>query len=145
MFAIRQPRAEDLPALKALLDSSALPSSDLTEEHLAHFIILAQAGRVAGSAGVEVHGEDALLRSLAVETMMRGEGLGSRLLELIEAHAQEHGVRRLYLLTMAADSFFTHHGYEPIARSDVPESIRNTAQFSGICPSSAACLFKPLA
>jgi len=144
MFAIRPPRTEELPALKALLDSSGLPSSDLTEAHLKHFIILGQSGRIAGSIGIEAHGEVGLLRSLAVETMLRGEGYGQRLLELMEERACEEGVRRLYLLTTSADNFFAHHGYEPVARETVPEAIRGTAQFAGVCPASAVCLSKPL-
>jgi amino-acid N-acetyltransferase len=145
MFSIRQPRAADLTALKALLDSNALPSSDLTEQHLEHFIILAQSSRVVGAVGLEVHGESALLRSLAVDTMNRGEGLGARLLELIEAHAQECGVRQLYLLTTSADAFFRHHGYTPIERAEVPKSIQRTKQFTDFCPSNAICLSKTLA
>lgn len=144
MFAIRTPRADDLPALKTLLDNSGLPSSDITEEHLGNFIILGQAGRVAGCVGMEAHGEDALLRSLAVDTMMRGEGYGYRLLELMEQRARDEGVRRLYLLTTSAADFFAHHGYEKIDRASVPEAIRNTTQFAGICPASATCLYKPL-
>lgn len=144
MLTIRPPRPEDLPALRSLLDSCALPTSDLTEEHLKHFIILAQGNRVAGAVGLEMHGEAALLRSLAIDTMMRGEGLGARLLELIEEYAREHGVRRLYLLTTSADHFFAHHGYERIERAGVPEPICNTAQFAGICPVSALCLSKLL-
>ena len=144
MFSIRTPRTDDLPALKVLLDGSGLPSSDLTEAHLPHFIILGQAGRVAGSVGIEVSGDAALLRSLAVDTMMRGEGYGARLLELIEAHARDQGVRRLYLLTTSADNFFMHQGYERTERAGVPEAIRNTTQFAGICPASASCLSKSL-
>lgn len=144
MFAIRPPRADDLPALKALLDASGLPSSDLTEAHLKHFIILGQAGRVAGSVGIEPHGEDALLRSLAVETMLRGEGYGQRLLELMEERARDEGVQRMYLLTTSADNFFHHQGYEPVARDSVPDAIRGTSQFAGLCPASAACLLKTL-
>lgn len=144
MFVIRTPRADDLPALKTLLDSSGLPSSDLTEGHLQHFIILGQAGRVGGSVGMEPFGEDALLRSLAVDTMMRGEGYGNRLLELLETHARDEGVQRLYLLTASADNFFAHHGYERIERASVPEVIRNTAQFAGMCPAGATCLYKSL-
>jgi amino-acid N-acetyltransferase len=144
MFAIRPPRAEDLPALKTLLDSSGLPSSDITEAQLKNFIILGQSGRVAGSIGMEAHGEDALLRSLAVETMMRGEGYGQRLLELMEERAREEGVQRLYLLTTSADNFFAYKGYERVERDSVPESIRNTTQFSGMCPASAICLSKSL-
>ncbi|OWW21944.1 arsenic resistance N-acetyltransferase ArsN2 [Noviherbaspirillum denitrificans] len=144
MFAIRPPRTDDLPALKALLDSSGLPSSDLTEQHLQHFIVLGQAGRIAGSVGIEPHGEDALLRSLAVETMLRGEGYGQRLLELMEERARDGGVQRLFLLTTSADNFFVHQGYEPVARESVPDAIRNTPQFAGLCPDSAVCLSKSL-
>lgn len=144
MFSIRTPRADDLPALKALLDGSGLPSSDLTEAHLPHFIILGQSGRVAGSVGLEVSGDCALLRSLAVDTMMRGEGYGARLVELIEARARDEGIRTLYLLTTSAGNFFAHQGYERIARENVPEAIRNTTQFAGICPASAVCLSKSL-
>lgn len=144
MFAIRPPRSEDLPALKTLLDNSGLPSSDITEAHLQDFIILGQAGRIAGAIGMEAHGEDALLRSLAVETMMRGEGYGLRLLELMEEKARDEGVRRLYLLTTSADNFFRNMGYEAVDRAEVPESIRNTTQFAGLCPASAVCLSKSL-
>jgi len=144
MFAIRTPRPDDLPALTRLLESCGLPTSDLTEDHLKHFIILGQAGRVAGCIGMEVSGQDALLRSLAVDNMMRGEGYGKRLLQLMEARAHDEGVQRLYLLTTSAADFFEHEGYARIDRAGVPESIRNTAQFTGICPSSATCLFKSL-
>lgn len=144
MFAIRTPREEDLPILRTLLDNSGLPSSDLTAAHLDHFIILGQSGRIAGSIGMEVFGEDALLRSLAVDTMMRGEGYGYRLLQLMEERARDAGVRRLYLLTTSAADFFAYHGYAPADRAGVPETIRNTAQFAGICPASATCLSKSL-
>ena len=144
MFAIRPPRADDLPALKTLLDSCGLPSSDLTEQHLKDFIILGQAGRVAGCIGMEQYGEDALLRSLAVDNMMRGEGYGARLLELMEMHARDNGVRTLYLLTTSADNFFEHQGYARIDRASAPEAIRNTTQFAGMCPASAICLSKSL-
>jgi amino-acid N-acetyltransferase len=144
MFAIRTPRPDDLPALTRLLEGCGLPTSDLTEEHLRYFIILGQAGRVAGCIGMEVSGQDALLRSLAVDSMMRGEGYGNRLLQLMEERARDEGVQRLYLLTTSAADFFEHQGYARIDRADVPESIRNTPQFSGICPASAACLYKSL-
>ncbi|WP_420474539.1 arsenic resistance N-acetyltransferase ArsN2 [Noviherbaspirillum sp. ST9] len=144
MFAIRTPRPDDLPALTRLLDSCSLPTSDLTEEHLGHFIILGQAGRVAGCIGMEVSGQDALLRSLAVDPMMRGEGYGNRLLQLMEDRARDEGVQHLYLLTTSAADFFEHQGYVRTDRASAPESIRSTAQFAGVCPSSATCLYKSL-
>lgn len=144
MFSIRTPRPDDLPALKALLAASGLPSEDLTAQHLEHFIVLAQSGRIAGSVGIEKLGQDALLRSLAIDTMTRGEGFGKRLLQEIESHALSNDVRDLYLLTTSADNFFEHHGYQRIDRSTVPDSIRNTRQFALLCPASAICLHKSL-
>lgn len=144
MFSIRTPRPDDLPALKALLAANALPSEDLTAQHLQHFIVLAQSGRIAGSVGIEKLGPDALLRSLAIDTMMRGEGFGKRLLQEIESHALRNDVRDLYLLTTSADNFFEHQGYQRIDRSTVPDSIRNTTQFALLCPASAICLHKSL-
>lgn len=144
MFSIRKPQADDLPSLKTLLATSGLPSEDLTEQHLEHFIILAQGGRVVGSVGIEKMGEEALLRSLAVDVMMRGEGFGKRLLQDIEGHALGNGVHRLYLLTTSADGFFEHHGYQRLDRSAVPESIRSTTQFAHLCPTGALCLYKKL-
>jgi amino-acid N-acetyltransferase len=145
MFAIRAPGAEDLPALKTFLDDCGLPSSDLTVAHLDDFLILSQSRRVLGSIGMEKFGSDALLRSLAIDNVMRGEGLAKRLLEEMESTARDCGVSRLYLLTTSADRFFEHHGYQRIDRSSAPASIQNTTQFASICPASAICLFKPIA
>ncbi|HJV84244.1 MAG TPA: arsenic resistance N-acetyltransferase ArsN2 [Noviherbaspirillum sp.] len=144
MFSIRTSRPDDLPALKTLLATCGLPSEDLTAQHLEHFIVFAQSSRIVASVGIEKLGTDALLRSLAVDPMMRGEGFGNRLLQEIEAHALRHGVRRLYLLTTSADSFFEHHGYQRVERSAVPESIRNTTQYASLCPASAICMCKSL-
>jgi amino-acid N-acetyltransferase len=144
MFSIRTPRSDDFPALKAHLAASGLPSEDLSEQHLEHFIVLAQSGRIAGSVGIEKLGTDALLRSLAVDTMMRGEGFGKRLLQEIESYALHNDVRDLYLLTTSADNFFEHHGYDRVDRSTVPDAIRNTTQFALLCPTSAICLHKSL-
>jgi amino-acid N-acetyltransferase len=77
--------------------------------------------------------------------MMRGEGFGARLLEEIETHARAIGVRRLYVLTTSATSFFEYHGYQRIDRTEAPAEIQNTAQFAQLCPASAICLFKSLA
>lgn len=144
MFVIRPSRPEDLAAIKTLLEDCGLPHQDLTEEHLKHFIVLAQSGRVFGSVGLEIFDSDALLRSLSVDLMLRGDGLGKRLLEEIEAYARNRGVDNLYLLTISAASFFAHHGYQQVDRSDVPMSIKNTAQFSELCPAGSTCMFKTL-
>lgn len=133
----------DAPALRALLDAAALPVDDLSIE--AHEYVLAHAGAaLVGSAGVEPCGEAALLRSLAVEPAWRRQGLGAALFERAAARAQLRGARTAYALTTTAERFCLAHGFERVARAEVPPSIAATPQFRSLCPSSAACFRRRL-
>jgi hypothetical protein len=49
-----------------LLASAELPSEDLTDGHLEHFFCVGNASTPHGLIGLELHEEDALLRSLVV-------------------------------------------------------------------------------
>ncbi len=137
-------RAEDREAVIALVAGSGLHVEDLTEEMLRDFIVARKAGELAGVVGLEVHGPDALVRSLAVSEACRGRGLGSKLAASAEKAARSRGVSTLYLLTMTAEGFFTGRGYEIWDRSRAPEPIRATAEFSRLCPDSAVCMRKSL-
>lgn len=135
------------PALAAaveLLQQVGLPTSDLTEQHLAHFFFCGPADAPAGLVGLELHGGDALLRSLAVAPSAQRTGLGAALLAHGERQASARGVRSLYLLTTTAATFFEKHGYRAIAREACPQSIRASAEFSRLCPASATVLVKRL-
>jgi amino-acid N-acetyltransferase len=112
---------------------------------LAHFLVARDAaGALVGACGLEPHGRIALLRSLVVAPAWRGRGLAKRLVETIEQRAQGFALDELYLLTTTAADFFAHIGYRVIRRDAVPPVLRSTAQFSQLCPASAACLAKTL-
>jgi hypothetical protein len=49
-----------LLAAKELLESVALPSSDLTEQHLEHFLYCGPADEFTGLVGLEIYGPHAL-------------------------------------------------------------------------------------
>jgi amino-acid N-acetyltransferase len=142
--AIRAARAEDLGALRALLRTCDLPCEDLTPRHLAHFLVAPADDGLRGSAGLEPRGEDALLRSLAVQPAARGEGLGGRLLAAVERRAHRAGLQALYLLTTTAAPFFRDRGYEPIDRAKLPGPIQQTEEASRLCPAGATCMRKRL-
>jgi amino-acid N-acetyltransferase len=131
-------------ALKALLLEAQLPFSDLTEAHLEHFIGCASGQALAGVVGVELYPPHALLRSLVVTPSERGRGIGRGLVTEAERHARAHGAHEIYLLTTTAERFFRHAGYEPVPRSAAPAAIRETAEFTAICPASAALMRKAL-
>ena len=96
--------------IKTLLAECGLPEQDLTPAHMDDFLSLVAGGRLTGCIGLEIYGETALLRSLAVGPGWRGRGYGAQLLAAAEAHAAARGVRTLYLLTTTAERFFTAHG-----------------------------------
>ena len=138
------PRPTDEPTIKALLAECSLPTSDLTPELLAHFVLCREGARVVGVVGIEVAGDAALLRSLAVVTGERGGGIGRELVRRAEAHARGLGVHALYLLTTTADPFFAASGYGTVPRDSAPDAVRATAEFSTLCPSTSVCMTKRL-
>lgn len=97
-----------------------------------------------GVVGVELHGADALLRSLAVAPAARGRGCGGALVKRAERHASEQGARRIYLLTTTAADFFAQLGYKRMDRDEAPESIRATSEFSTLCPVSSVLMLKEM-
>lgn len=134
----------DRSALQALLVAAELPTEDLTSTSLGDFLAARAGDTLIGAAGLERHGDTALLRSVVVDKTLRGTGLGQRLVAAMEARARELGVRRLYLLTTTADKFFGRLGYRALARDEAPVAIQATAQFSQLCPSSSAFMMKAL-
>ncbi|MEM1249953.1 MAG: arsenic resistance N-acetyltransferase ArsN2 [Acidobacteriota bacterium] len=131
-------------ALRDLLRAVDLPVDDLEELDLRHCLRCGSEDDPRGVVGLELYGEQGLLRSLAVRPAARGHGCGVALVVAAERHAAIHGVRTLHLLTETAEGFFRGLGYEPCQRSDAPEAIRRTRQFAGLCPESAAFLSKSL-
>lgn len=136
--------APPLASATALLGAVGLPSRDLTERHLDDFLFHGPPGAPVGLVGLEIHGHDALLRSLAVAPESRRSGLGSALVREAERHALGRGVRTVYLLTTDAQAFFEKLGYSPTTRESCPLAIRSTAEFVQLCPGTAAILMKRL-
>ena len=80
---------------------------------------------------IEVAGEVALLRMLAVAPERRGEGLGYVLVEAATERARALGVRQLYLVTDGAQGYFGEKlGFAAIDRKDVVPAIAATAEYA---------------
>lgn len=132
-----------LDVIQALLLASGLPIDDV-DQHVAQFILAKWQGRTIGTAAIEYAGEAALLRSVCVAPMHRGQGVGKQLLADIEASAVARGVHELYLLTTTSAGFFERLGFSTTSRARAPDGIRSTAQFLTLCPSTATCMCKSL-
>jgi amino-acid N-acetyltransferase len=132
-------RASDLPAVLSLLERAGLPQDGLSV-HLATTLVARQASSIVGSAALELYGNAALLRSVAVDQHLRGQGLGQQLTRAALDLARQHGVGTVYLLTETATNFFPRFGFQPIARADVAPAVQQSVEFTSACPASAAVL-----
>jgi amino-acid N-acetyltransferase len=130
-------------AVIALLKEANLPTADVTAAMVEGFFACGDhPDRPSGVIGLEIHGDLGLLRSLVVRADARGSGRGRALVDAVESYARARGVKALYLLTDNAQGFFLKLGYHVIARTNVPETIRVTKEFSTLCPGTAWVMWK---
>ena len=138
------PTDTDLPAIARLLSTSGLPVDDLDDQDLSLFRIVLNSDSLVAVAGLERHGDLALIRSVATATSVRGQGKAKALVADLEALAIAKGIDAIYLMTETAERFFTHLGYVEQNRTSVPAAIQRSRQFSSICPDSATVMCKSL-
>lgn len=147
---LRPAKSENRRYVERLLSENELPTADLSESLNALYVceVDDEQGSVeserVGIGGVEVHGEYGLLRSVVVEERVRGEGYGRALCDRLLDQAADAGVETVYLLTTTADEFFSSLGFVAVERESVPPAIRDTAEFSELCPDSAVCMRKEI-
>jgi N-acetylglutamate synthase-like GNAT family acetyltransferase len=151
MVGSRPPRLLAFPlklgergALSKALAKARLPVDDL--EAPAHQLWRFETADSVpvGFGGLEIYGEDALLRSLVTLPPLRSRGIGAAIVMLLETEAAMRGCRAIWLLTESASGFFDRLGYAKCDRAVVPETIRETRQFAVLCPASADVLVKRL-
>ncbi|WP_394652021.1 arsenic resistance N-acetyltransferase ArsN2 [uncultured Sphingomonas sp.] len=133
-----------LDVLRLALEAARLPVDDLYQPGRIFFQLSDDEG-VVGFVGLEGDGSDRLLRSLVVLPSRKRQGHGGLLVAHAEAFARREGVARLHLLTSTVADFFRARGYRPASRADAPAPTATAAQFSSLCPGSAAYLVKEIA
>jgi amino-acid N-acetyltransferase len=134
-------KPEDYREIRDLLSSANLPFEDV-ENGTGHFLLARKEEQLIGCIGLQICGEDALLRSLAVSEDQRNRGLGKTLTQEILEYASRLNVRKIYLLTTTAENFFRKYGFVVADRTAAPDAIRATSEFSSLCPSTAVLMSK---
>lgn len=106
-------------------------------DDLTDFLVAERDGEVIGAIGLERYGSVALLRSAVVHSLHRGARLGEQLVTALLRDARGDGLREIVLLTTTAERWFPRFGFEPIARSAVPATLKASAEFQGACSDTA--------
>ena len=138
---IRAARADEVDPVRALLQACRLPVDGVPAD-LSALLIAVDADGIVGAVGLERHGRDVLLRSLAVTPEARLQHVASRLCQEVETRAQVAGASRIFLLTETAERFFRRRGYTPLDRAQAPPGIAACREFSSVCPASAVLMVR---
>jgi len=138
-IVITPAKAEDLDAIKALLEASKLPT-DGVEEHWKTFLIARDGEKVVGVGGAEAYQFAALIRSIAVTPEYRKHGIGRRLVRQLLDRLASRGLREFYLLTTSAEEYFRKRGFKTIDRDEVHPQLLSSREFQGACPDTAVCM-----
>ena len=137
--SIRQAKGVDYEKIAGLLSSSSLPSEGFAE-HLHNFLVAENGDGIVGAIGLEIYGETALLRSAVVSSPLQYKGVGTLLYNQLIENAKSLGVRRLILLTTTAEKYFERKGWKRIDAKSVSGAVTTSVEFTGACPSTAACM-----
>lgn len=130
---------KNLPFIENILQDNYLVYEDIKDDHIELFSVY-QNLEFIGIIGLEQFGELGLLRSLVVFEKYRKKGYGKEICNCLLDYARNKNIKEIYLLTVTAKNFFEKIGFNLVKRKHVPEEIKNTGEFSHLCPESAACM-----
>lgn len=127
--------------LRQLLEDNGLPFDDFPTVTWRSLVGYREQDQLIGAAGLEQCHESVLLRSVVVAADSRGRGIGEQLVGFLHDVARTGEVDAIWLLTTDADRYFSERfGYQPVGREQVPPGIRESRQFSGLCPDTATLM-----
>jgi amino-acid N-acetyltransferase len=129
---------DDAGAALELLRACGLPLEGVHDGWARDYLVARIDRTLAGLCGLEVHGPDGLLRSVAVDPAWRGRGVAEALLGAALARARTLALQHVYLLTTTAHDYFARRGFADCARDEAPAEIRSSWEFRTGCPSSSA-------
>jgi amino-acid N-acetyltransferase len=129
----------DLEDVLKLLEQSHLPKAGVAE-NIHNFILVLEQDKLVGCAGLEIHGNAGLLRSVAIAPEYQKQGLGARLTQGILDLAEHHRLASVSLLTETAKDYFPRFGFVEVSRKGLPASLKHAEEFKGACPDSAIAM-----
>ena len=102
----RSARAEDWPAVRALLEACDLPLAGVREELDGFELAVHADAGLVGCAALEFYGGSGLLRSVAVAPEWRGRWIASELVARLLDEARAEGLADVTLFTTTAAELF---------------------------------------
>ncbi len=140
-FTVQAAQPNDTAAIIILLQQNKLPATDVAEGQQ-QFWIIREEEKIAGVIGLEEYSKYGLLRSMATAEAYRNKGIATLLINKLFEYAQKQNLQTIYLLTETAEKYFNSKGFKKINRDDVASEIKQSKEFSHLCPSTAVVMKK---
>ena len=125
-MTIRKALMTDISGMLALINGYArdgimLPRTEFElSEGIRDFTVLEMDGRIVGCAALHFYGPTtAEVRSLAVDSNMKGTGGGRMLMDAIEKEAVQFDLETIFAFTYVP-GFFSKLGYREVDRGELP-------------------------
>ena len=100
-------------------------------EDVQEFYVAELDGKIVGCGALHVMWHDlGEIRTVAVDPAIKGQGIGSQIMNALTQRATCLGITKLFCLTFETQ-FFTRHGFEPIEESPVDASTYAELLLSG--------------
>lgn len=100
-------------------------------EDVQEFYVAELDGKIIGCGALHVMWHDlGEIRTVAVDPAIKGQGVGSKILEALTMRATDLGLNKLFCLTFET-KFFERHGFEQIKESPVDASTYAELLLSG--------------
>jgi amino-acid N-acetyltransferase len=141
---IRSANIDDLATAREILNLCDLPLEGLEDQFGDNYCIVELEDEIVGLGGIEKYGSLGLIRSVAVKPGVQRKQIGTAIVKERLAWARRAGLSGIYLLTTTADQFFVKLGFIVIRREDVAPEIKESSEYSTVCPDSAVVMFKSL-
>ena len=128
--SVRPARRDDMASVREVLAATSL-HEPVDDDQAGDFYVLCNEDGIVGCVSLEVLGDDAILRALAVYPKFRGAGYGWMLADTAVGQARWRGVRRIYLLTETASDFFAaKFGFRVVDRSTLSRQVASSETFT---------------
>ncbi|MFC5471617.1 N-acetyltransferase [Cohnella suwonensis] len=141
-IACRKALQDDVEALYELIQGYAakgimLPRSrEALSRNIDTFVVAQDGARLIGCGSLCRLGSDLVeIRSLGIVDGYKGQGVGSRLVDVLMAEAEAQGIPKVMALTLEA-SFFLKNGFNIVEKEIFPEKVWTDCVN---CPKQHAC------
>ncbi len=127
MIELRSARLSDIKIMQELVASEVsggvilARSDDEIATNIRSYVIAQNKDEIAGYAALHIHSVKlAEVRSLVVRSNLRGQKIGSLIVDRLIKDAANMGIKSLFTLTYRA-SFFERAGFRVISKTELPE------------------------